>query len=205
MRTMEQVGRMLRICIAAGVAGLPMTAPASADEIGTIMSIQWKLKDLGYDIGEPDGVAGKRTKAALADLAAKEGFKPTATSMVSHYRKLTRQAAVPLDDPAAMDALRAAFEDVLLDASSARFQEVVILPSGHICGKVNSKNLYGAYVGYAHFATYGSRLTLSDPPRWIILQPSVDKAGSSTYRLQCDLDGGKARGNQVRNLETGAH
>lgn len=51
--------------------------------------------------------------------------------------------------------IRVAMERNLKDASGARFLDVVLIPSEDsssvICGKVNSKNSYGAYVGYTPF------------------------------------------------------
>ncbi len=40
----------------------------------TIMQIQTKLNEAGFDTGTPDGVAGTRTKQAVRDYRAKEGL-----------------------------------------------------------------------------------------------------------------------------------
>lgn len=53
-------------------------------------------------------------------------------------------------------ALRAAFEDRLKDADSAKFRSIKhkatnAKGSWVICGEVNAKNSYGGYQGYEHF------------------------------------------------------
>src|ERR1700754_3722253 len=53
---------------------------------------------------------------------------------------------------AELSAIRAALDDDLADAESARLKDVVVRHSeegdGHACGKLNAKNRFGAYVGY---------------------------------------------------------
>ncbi|MGO3868928.1 MAG: hypothetical protein ACTJH7_02525 [Alcaligenes sp.] len=59
-----------------------------------------------------------------------------------------------------IEGVRLAMEQELKDASSARFVDMILIPgeasTSTICGKVNSKNSYGAYGGYVSF--YGIRL-----------------------------------------------
>lgn len=63
----------------------------------------------------------------------------------------------PLGPPIAANeveirAIRAALDDQLADAESARLKDIVVRHGtdrgGHACGKVNGKNRFGAYVGY---------------------------------------------------------
>lgn len=44
-----------------------------------------------------------------------------------------------------------AMEDVLFDPASAQYSSVRAGSNGAVCGKVNAKNRYGAYVGFKHF------------------------------------------------------
>lgn len=59
--------------------------------------------------------------------------------------------------PKEIALIRAYLDNVLKDAESARFKDVVIWlkpgpePVHSICGQVNSKNSYGAYGGYKTF------------------------------------------------------
>lgn len=59
-----------------------------------------------------------------------------------------------------IEGVRLAMEQELKDASSARFVDMILIPgetsTSTICGKVNSKNSYGAYGGYVSF--YGMRV-----------------------------------------------
>lgn len=46
--------------------------------------------------------------------------------------------------------------DELRDPGSARFRNLRRMATGGVCGEVNSKNAYGAYVGYSGFYYTGS-------------------------------------------------
>lgn len=55
-------------------------------------------------------------------------------------------------------ALRVAMEDVLKDSESARFRNLDVFEDPYLgdgqytlCGEVNAKNSYGAYIGYKPF------------------------------------------------------
>lgn len=50
--------------------------------------------------------------------------------------------------------IKVAMDDVLKDADSAKLKNVFLTPeekAWRICGRVNSKNSYGAYAGYSPF------------------------------------------------------
>lgn len=78
-------------------------------------------------------------------------------------RKLTRAFAVALvvaspvfaagskATPADIAAIKAAMEDRLKDADSAKIKDVRIAKDGTTCGRVNAKNSYGAYGGFEPF------------------------------------------------------
>lgn len=49
--------------------------PASSEN--AVLKTQKRLLELGYDVGTPDGVMGKRTKSALGQYQAKNGLRVT--------------------------------------------------------------------------------------------------------------------------------
>lgn len=64
--------------------------------------------------------------------------------------------AAMAEEPFAIDEqkVRTALEDRLKDAESARVRRLQVNKVDgtlHLCGEVNSKNSYGAYVGYERF------------------------------------------------------
>ena len=61
----------------------------------------------------------------------------------------------------------------LLDAESARFielREVKKKTTTTICGQVNAKNAYGAYIGFAPFAVLDSTVVIGSDPDQSIAQ-----------------------------------
>ncbi|QFY77843.1 hypothetical protein DUD43_09180 [Alcaligenes faecalis] len=73
---------------------------------------------------------------------------------------VSAQEDITAASEADIEGVRLAMEQKLKDASSARFVDMILIPGestmSTICGKVNSKNSYGAYDGYVPF--YGMRL-----------------------------------------------
>ena len=51
--------------------------------------------------------------------------------------------------------------DQLIDPDSAKFRNLEIMNSGHVCGEVNGKNTFGAYVGFKWF--YAQTFDDADP------------------------------------------
>lgn len=51
----------------------------------------------------------------------------------------------------------------LFDGDTAKFRKIRRLNNMEMCGEVNAKNRYGAYVGFTEFHIIGSPM-LSDPP-----------------------------------------
>ena len=50
-----------------------------------------------------------------------------------------------------LEGIKSAMDDRLKDTESAKLKDVRIAKDGTICGLVNAKNSYGAYVGYEPF------------------------------------------------------
>lgn len=81
----------------------------------------------------------------------------------------TVQATTPLGPPtdAQFTAAKRAFDEQLLDHTSARFRDVHG-DAGAVCGFVNAKNRMGAYTGWTRFVvmfTSPPRLQIEDPER----------------------------------------
>lgn len=82
-----------------------------------------------------------------------------------------------------VEIIRAAMAEKLRDAEAARFLDVQVLEHGVVCGKVNSKNAFGAYAGYTVFT--GSIFAGID--RAIVLR--VDAEGSTVAARMCTEKG----------------
>lgn len=77
------------------------------------------------------------------------------------------------DQDDAINKAKEEFYKVLLDANSARYENLVFYPiptknstKGYVCGAVNSKNALGAYVGFREFyAEVGAITTITLEPK----------------------------------------
>lgn len=80
------------------------------------------------------------------------------------------QAAGPLGPPSEVQftAARRAFDEQLLDHTSARFRDVHG-DAGAICGFVNAKNRMGAFTGWTQFV-----VMFTSPPRLQIEAPDQE-------------------------------
>ncbi len=166
------------LCIATG---------SNAQGAEHIYYMQQKLANAGYVVGKADGVAGKKTKGALRLFAQQMGFEPTPEAMYDFFGKRYYQVATPLGDEANMNAVRRALEEVLFDTSSARLKDVVVLPSGNVCGYVNAKNRFGAYVGFTRFHALSIR-TPTNKDELFVFSASVTAADDRRAEYFCLLD-----------------
>ncbi len=86
----------------------------------------------------------------------------------------------------------------LKDPSSAQFREVH-KTGGAICGEVNAKNSYGAYVGFKHFIVDGSSVSMEPETPSERLSPGISpralaqwgpwNAFGSEWTTKCDGPG----------------
>lgn len=99
----------------------------------------------------------------------------------------TVQAATPLGPPtdAQFAAARRAFDEQLLDHTSARFRDVHG-DAGAICGFVNAKNRMGAYTGWTRFV-----VMFTSPPRLQIEAPDEENV---FVDVLCKEDDARATG-----------
>ncbi|MEQ7873097.1 hypothetical protein ABDK56_03705 [Sphingomonas sp. ASV193] len=82
--------------------------------------------------------------AEYADTAI-TSFEKKALNDVSAIKKLAN------DNAAAQSLVSKAMQSSLFDPASATYLNLRTSASGDICGKVNAKNRFGAYVGYKDF------------------------------------------------------
>ena len=141
---------------ALALAILLLPATTFADEIG--FAIQLKLKNLGYDVGEADGVVGPKTRNAILEDSEKHSFPPTSEAFVSHYSSMAVVNSKPLSDESLIKTVKESVSKELRDPSSALFRNLRQLESGQICGEVNGKNGFGAYTGFQTFAAHVSKI-----------------------------------------------
>lgn len=87
-------------------------------------------------------------------------------------------------------ALRAAMDDYLKDAESARFKQIKLKATSDaadlwlICGSVNSKNSFGAYEGHQPFFVMGVTGTPKQPIKTFVGMTIGDVA-----QLRCSQEG----------------
>lgn len=91
-------------------------------------------------------------------------------------------------------AVRAAMQDKLKDADSAKFMDVQLThranaPDGMliVCGKVNAKNSYGAYGGYKAF--FGSYLDATKDRKAFAIIMAIDDDDSPVANTMCEQSG----------------
>lgn len=164
-----------------------LPAAAIAQGLEQVYYIQIKLDSLGYEIGPHDGVMGNRTRAAMADLAAERGFDPSSDGMISYYMNAYYQYGSPITDEVEIEQVKTALGQLLLDPFSARIKDVLLLPSGNICGLVNAKNTYGAYTGFQHFMALSIDPVFEGGEKFIF-SPTVDGPDSRKAEYLCLLD-----------------
>jgi peptidoglycan hydrolase-like protein with peptidoglycan-binding domain len=165
-----------------------MGTNASAQGREEVFYLQQKINTLGFDIGQPDGVAGAMTLAAIREIGDEKGFEPTVQGAYKFYARNFFENAKPLEDEEAIAKLNETLEDKLLDPFSAQYKNIVILPSGNICGSVNSKNSYGAYTGYQQFFAMSFNQVVGSKTIWAVFAPIVDDESSSRAQMHCLLD-----------------
>ncbi|MEX0970299.1 MAG: hypothetical protein WD046_07645 [Paracoccaceae bacterium] len=172
----------LRIFLASLAFVSAFSAAHAQDRLVT-WALQARLtQDKLYD-GEMDGLSGPATRAAIEIYANNNGIQPSRSAVVEHimYRSLTSDRRSPTEQEllAARDAARY----IMRDAEAAQFRDewAFDAPGGVlICGQVNGKNVYGAYVGFRAYSLTLSVLSIpgnSDPTLIPLGEPNMDNAG----------------------------
>tara|TARA_B110000211_G_C13813492_1_gene435996 strand:- start:69 stop:629 length:561 start_codon:yes stop_codon:yes gene_type:complete len=149
-----------RLLVAAAMS-ICISSQALALSATEAIVMQWTLTDHGYDIGELDGVIGKRTMQAIQSFSEKHGSPTDPEKLGRWFRKTMIQNREEITDPEYLEKIRNAVGDDMKDPSSAIIKDVFlnIGPRGRfICGEVNGKNSYGAYSGYTSFHSLSEEL-----------------------------------------------
>ena len=116
--------------------------------------IQMRLKQEGLLSGKPDGKIGPKTKAAMEEFAKLKGVGGTKSEIIEEMVKLPFEQSMDISksvEGAVIEAVSAKLRDPM----SAKIEIDRAYPDGAgyiaVCGTVNAKNLYGAYVGEQAF------------------------------------------------------
>ena len=120
----------------------------------------------------------KRIIAAFAVLAS---FGALAGDGYAHIHDAT---------PREMAAVKSSVTANFKDPDSAKFRNVKVLVDGDsrtVCGEVNAKNSYGAYVGYTKF--YATLVDFGKGTDPIVIAPIIDQEDSSDALKQCNAKG----------------
>jgi hypothetical protein len=140
------------------IAALALATPATAQRFNEgLYWLQVRLIELGFDLGEPDGISGPRTRAGLAAYSTRHIVPAEIGAVMDDILRRSRAARRdPTLTPDQIVTLRAAVTEDFFDPDSARFgAELWELPDGgsisRVCGTVNARNRFGAYVGARHF------------------------------------------------------
>lgn len=96
--------------------------------------------------------------------------------------------------PQQVAAIRAAMQDKLKDADSAKFMNVQLTHKADapddmliVCGKVNAKNSFGAYGGYKAF--FGSYFTATKDRKAFAIIMAIDEDDSPLASTMCEQSG----------------
>lgn len=145
--------------IAISILSLVVMAAANvahAEDSALIRQLQSDLKFVGYDIGEPDGVMGKKTKDAIADYKKKMGLSQGASIATVLVSVQIASRDVYEINKSDKEAVVNDLDRRLKDPYSAHYywSNGWTKKNGGgtwVCGMVNAKNSYGGYVGKTPF------------------------------------------------------
>jgi len=139
---------------------------AAASERGITTAAQYALKRLEYYTGEIDGLKGPRTRAALDAFANDKRLDHDEViwSLTVHA-DAWKEKEIP---GFIKEEILEYFEDELKDAESAKIAWETISygktskNTFSVCGRINAKNSYGAFVGYQPFLASGVQLIVQE-------------------------------------------
>jgi peptidoglycan hydrolase-like protein with peptidoglycan-binding domain len=137
---------------------------AFAQDAVDVIFIQAQLEDHGFDLGsKPDGKIGPRTKAALSSYAERYNVSADFSSVRNEMLRRNAVSRVPILDEKLLQGIKERVGEELNDPFSAQFKNIYKIGAANgstlICGEVNAKNLYGAYVGFRFFYGLSSGFT----------------------------------------------
>ncbi len=127
-----------------------------------VYALQVRLKIDGYYADETDGLSGPNFRNALKGYALEYGTSASSSSVSNHIANRAIQDEMRSPTKTELEKAHAAARDEIKDGPSARFRKEFAFDVGRnvvICGEINGKNSYGAYVG---FSSYQATLTRLD-------------------------------------------
>lgn len=120
--------------------------------------MQGRLNELGYNAGEQDGKMGPQTRSALSEYDKRHSSGTEIHEIYGHMVGRSIRARTPADESFSKEQLseiKGNIANTLFDPSSAIFHDDIYLLEDDantiLCGKLNGKNRFGAYVGWTHF------------------------------------------------------
>lgn len=129
-------------------------------------ALQVRLKQDGFYTGKIDGRFGGGSKSAMAAYAAKHSLAASEDAVIEHMA--TTAFTRRIEPTAGMrEVAEAAVKETLKDPFSAKVAiEYAMMQSGgaSVCGTVNAKNSYGAYVGDQAFLVTLTPHPFDTPP-----------------------------------------
>jgi len=163
--------------------------PAKASDPFAILALQFELKAHGFDVGEPDGKIGKKTRSAIQGFADRYNAPINPDELITYMVRRHYATFEPITDDATIELIRVGVGKELKDPDSAKVRNLKRVTaadgSKFICGEVNGKNSYGAYAGFVPFRSYGN-VNVTNPFQ-ISTPYSVEKDGSTFVFWMCKL------------------
>lgn len=147
---MIQIVRAFLACMA--ILFSPHSALALEAQI--IIVMQSVLNDHGFNVGEPDGKIGSATRTGLEEFGKLYGTPSDPQNIFQFMVSQNHQSSVVIDNESKLTIIKNSVSEGLRDPSSANFRnikEVTHFDRQFVCGEVNGKNIYGAYVGFQWF------------------------------------------------------
>lgn len=173
---------MMTRTIIAAISSVMLASPALADFASSI-AMQTRLKQDGFYDGEVDGSFGPASRRALQQYASDRRIP---ANMSAVFDRMAAEAQGQRRDasPEEIEAATKAVKDTLMDPYSADVQIEWAYPAMDgwtaVCGRVNAKNGYGAYVGFKWFNALVSRVPFSaaNKEAYIGLSPLFEDLGA---------------------------
>ncbi|MGO4726995.1 MULTISPECIES: peptidoglycan-binding domain-containing protein [unclassified Inquilinus] len=188
---MKRIVSMAVLCSSILFASMHGTAVA-----GNAVGLQMQLYVLGFDPGRIDGAFGSSTRRALRAYQKDRGLpvtgerdQPTIDKLVSWERAEAQKRDIEITEPM-KDGVQEAIGKELIDPYSAvyEYERAYHYPDKYgatgtaICGTVNAKNRYGAYVGRQYFMA--ALLAIGDK---YMAFPFIDKDDYPLAENSCEM------------------
>jgi peptidoglycan hydrolase-like protein with peptidoglycan-binding domain len=140
--------------------------------------MQSKLQQEGFYKAEIDGLSGPSMRNAIKTYATFHSIEDSFKAVKSHMIQDTvRRRRTPTDIE--VQSSRELMNETLRDGPSAIYRDEFALETKKgvlVCGRVNGKNAYGAYVGFKSYSITFSKLTLTETTLFPLGDPEFELA-----------------------------